>query len=226
MQEIINIGEKVDFDFLLHRDNCYELIKREGSDLELLPSVSIKWQGYLVFKNISYNIVGDRCTIHDKNLYQSQKKYFPVYEECDGVYKYTGKYRVKKIPTKESIEAAKAIFEEVMEYITENQLIEEVRQMIGTKIMIFIPKPTQLPLKKYNLREKYKIFVYEIGDVGYILVDCKKVATIKKKGEKVNVYLNVPSDCLENVVGKSGRNIKPLIRLVGVEKINVLPIID
>ena len=223
MQEIIGINEKVDFNFLLHRDNSYELIKTKESDLELLPSVSREWEGYLISKGISYNIVGDRCTVYDRDLYQSQKKYFPVFEECDGVYKYTGKYRLKKIPTKESLEAAKAIFTEFMDYITEIQLVEELVEKIGTKIMIFIPKPTNLPLKKYNLRGKYKIFVYEVDEQGYIIVDCKKIATIKKKGEKVNVYLNVPSNCLKQVVGMNGQKIKPLIKLVGVEKISVLP---
>lgn len=224
MQQIIPIDSKdIDFDFLLHRNQSYELIKAPESDLELLPTVSIEWEEYLKFRDIAYNKKGDKCTIYDKNSYKSIRICLPVFEEYNGEYIYTGEHRGKKIPTKGSLEAAKVIYEEFVEYITEIQIME-IRQLIGKKIMVFVPKPTKIPLKEYNLREKYKVFVYEVGKVGYILVDCKKIATMKKNGEKITVNLYAPSSCVGPVIGPKFKNVNILTKLLGVDKINVLPI--
>lgn len=224
LEKIPMEAETIDFDFLLYRDHHYELITRKENDLEFLPSISRRWEKHLVHKGIAHNIVGDICTIYDKDLYKSDKRYFPVYEKIDGIYKYTGKYHAKKIPTKESIVAAKAIFEEFMEYIKENECIEELRKMMGKRKIIFIPKPTQIPIEKYDLMSKYRIFRYGVSIYGYILVDCKKIAEAKKSNKKVTLTLWVPLEYIGVIIGKDKKNIEKLQNLIGVEKINVLPI--
>jgi len=218
--------QELPMNFLLYRDHHYELITPEGSELKLLPSVPIELKQIMQEQGISFNVVGDICTVYDKNLYLSRKVYLPVYIEENGKYTYKGKFRAKKIPTKESLEAAESIVLDLLQKEEVISLLEkiEIKQLLGDKTMVFIPKPMKLLEQKSEIMKKYKIFCFEVSGYGYILVDYKKIKQILKeqKGKPVTLLLRTSYDNAL-IVGKDGRNIKPLAQLLHVKQICVLP---
>lgn len=234
----------------LPKDGCWIFANKRYTcslDLPHLPSVDAKYECVLKKNNIPYRLSTKQsrdyfgrvttlefCEYWNSKLFEERNITLPLYAQMpDCSYYYCEKNYTGKVPTDETIDAAKELESLIREKIDEyDQLLRKIKEYNfakqelnggATKFCLSSATPYEyiydinMNGDHYTiLRLSGRLYCYD----WVAIFNMNIIEALKRKGKDI-IYLNVPTHMAGLVIGKNHGNINAWAKAIGVKEIRV-----
>jgi len=180
---------------------------------EMLESFNIPNLGYIKTKH--------GFQVFDTTKEEYVEEQFPVYVNVLGDIKKTNKWILFKTPTTESVNASKAIYQQI-----ENEIIKLCYNESFQKVIKLLEEGNGIAYINTETNSIYDLFsVLHKGGIKTLFASNGKYI-IGKVAKKPVLDLYVPESIIARIIGKGGENIKKITAEIKAKRINVKPIKD